>query len=129
MTIEIEAEELEDAKRKAARKISRQVRIKGFRKGKAPYRIGRASMWAKAPILEEALEALGDALYKQALEESEVVPYGPGAFEDFQLEPLATLRIFRALAAGSRFEGHIWMCASTFEAPEVTDGKTRSIRR
>lgn len=88
-TIEIEPEQLEDAKQKAARKISRQVRIKGFRKGKAPYRLV-AQHVGEGAILEEALEALGDVLYKQALEESEVVPYGPGAFDDFKLEPAPT---------------------------------------
>jgi len=88
-TIEIEAEQLEDAKRKAARKISRQVRIKGFRKGKAPYRLV-AQHVGEGAILEEALEDLGDILYKQALEESEVLPYGPGAFDDFTLEPAPT---------------------------------------
>lgn len=89
MTIEIETNRLDDAKQKAARKISRQVRIKGFRKGKAPYRLV-AQHVGEGAILEEALEALGDVLYKQALEESDVVPYGPGAFDDFKLEPAPT---------------------------------------
>jgi len=89
LTVEIESEELEDAKRKAARKISRQVRIKGFRKGKAPYRLVAQTV-GEGAILEEAVETLGDNLYKKALEESEVVPYGPGAFDDFQLEPAPT---------------------------------------
>lgn len=88
-TIEIESKQLEDAKRKAARKISRQVRIKGFRKGKAPYGLVVRQVGESA-VLEEALENLGDVLYKQALDESDVTPYGPGAFEDFQLEPAPT---------------------------------------
>lgn len=88
-TIEIESNQLEDAKRKAARKISRQVRIKGFRKGKAPYGLVVKHV-GEGAVLEEALDDLGDALYKQALDESEVTPYGPGAFEDFQLEPAPT---------------------------------------
>jgi len=88
-TIEIESNQLEDAKRKAARKISRQVRIKGFRKGKAPYGLVVKHV-GEGAVLEEALDDLGDALYKQALDESEVTPYGPGAFEDFQLDPAPT---------------------------------------
>ena len=88
-TIEIESNQLEDAKRKAARKISRQVRIKGFRKGKAPYGLVVKHV-GEGAVLEEALEDLGDALYKQALDESEVTPYGPGAFEDFKLDPAPT---------------------------------------
>jgi len=89
LTVEIETEELEAAKRTAARKISRQVRIRGFRKGKAPYRLVAQTV-GEGAILEEAVETLGDNLYKQALEESQVVPYGPGAFDDFQLEPAPT---------------------------------------
>ncbi len=88
-TIEVEPDQLEDAKQKAARKISRQVRIKGFRKGRAPYR-RVAQTVGEGAILEEAVEALGDAVYKQALDESEVLPYGPGAFDDFTLEPAPT---------------------------------------
>ena len=85
-TIEIESQQLEDAKRKAARKISRQVRIKGFRKGKAPYGLVLRHV-GEGAVLEEALEALGDVLYKQALVASKVAPYGPGVFEDFKPEP------------------------------------------
>ena len=89
LTIEIEVDQLEDAKRNAARKISRQVSIKGFRKGKAPYGLV-AQHVGEGTILEEAVEALGDVLYKRALDESDLVPYGPGAFDDFQLEPAPT---------------------------------------
>ena len=89
LTIEIEEDQLETAKQKAARQISQRVRIKGFRKGKAPYRLV-AQYVGEAAILEEAVESLGDDLYKQALQESEVTPYGPGAFEDFKIEPAPT---------------------------------------
>jgi trigger factor len=88
-TIEIETDQLEAAKRQAARKISREVRIKGFRKGKAPYKLVVQRV-GEGAVLEEALENLGDRLYKQAVDESDVAPYGPGAFEDFQLEPAPT---------------------------------------
>ncbi len=90
LTIEIEEDQLASAKQKAARQLSQRVRIKGFRKGKAPYRIV-AQHVGEAAILEEAIDSLGEELYKQALEESEVNSYGPGAFEDFKLEPAPTL--------------------------------------
>ena len=89
LTIEIDEDRLESAKRKAARQISQRVRIKGFRKGKAPYRLV-AQYVGEAAILEEAVELLGDGLYKQALQESEVKPYGPGTLEDFTIEPAPT---------------------------------------
>ncbi len=89
-TIELESEQLEEAKRQAARRISRRVRIKGFRQGKAPYRLVVQNV-GEGVVLEEAIEALGDGLYKRALEQSQVAPYGPGAFEEFKLEPAPTL--------------------------------------
>ena len=118
LTVEIESEELEDAKRKAARKISRQVRIKGFRKGKAPYRLVAQAV-GEGAILEEALETLGDNLYKRALEESEVVPYGPGAFDDFQLEPAPTFIFTVPLQPEVDLKAYHEVRID-FEAPEVS---------
>ena len=119
LTVEIEAEELEDAKRKAARKISRQVRIKGFRKGKAPYRLVAQAV-GEGAILEEAVETLGDDLYKKALEESEVAPYGPGAFDDFQLEPAPTFVFSVPLQPEVDLKAYQDVRIE-FDAPEVSD--------
>ena len=120
-TIEIESDQLEDAKRKAARKISRQVRIKGFRKGKAPYGLVVKHV-GEGAVLEEALEALGDVLYKQALDESEVAPYGPGAFEDFKLEPSPTFVFSVPLQPEVDLKDYLDLRLD-FEAPVVTDGE------
>ena len=117
-TIEIDKEQLHDAKQKAARKISRQVRIRGFRKGKAPYRLV-AQHVGEGAILEEALEALGDVLYKQALEESSVVPYGPGAFDNFELEPVPTFTFSVPLQAEVDLKDYVAVRAE-FEEPVVS---------
>lgn len=120
-TIEIESDQLEDAKRQAARKISRQVRIKGFRKGKAPYKLVLQRV-GEGAVLEEALEDLGDALYKQALDESDVVPYGPGAFEDFKLEPAPTFVFSVPLQPEVDLKDYLDVRLE-FEEPAVTDGE------
>lgn len=120
-TIEIESDQLEDAKRKAARKISRQVRIKGFRKGKAPYGLILKHV-GEGAVLEEALEDLGDALYKRALEESEVTPYGPGAFEDFKLEPAPTFIFSVPLQPEVDLKGYLDVRLD-FEEPDVAEGE------
>ncbi|MBZ0300322.1 MAG: hypothetical protein K8J31_11295, partial [Anaerolineae bacterium] len=91
LTVEVEAERLEKAKQEAARKIARQVNIPGFRKGKAPYRV-LATYVGESAILEEAVEVLGNQVYKDVLDESEVEPYGPGALEDFSIEPQPTFK-------------------------------------
>ena len=119
LTVEIEAQELEDAKRKAARKISRQVSIKGFRKGKAPYRLVAQAV-GEGAILEEAIETLGDNLYKQALDESEIAPYGPGAFDDFQLEPAPTFVFSVPLQPEIDLKAYQDVRID-FEAPEVSN--------
>jgi trigger factor len=90
-TVEIETERLEAAKKVAAKKIARQVRIPGFRKGKAPYRV-LVNHVGEAAILEEAIEDLGNQVYRDALDDSDVEPYGPGSLEDFQVEPQPTFK-------------------------------------
>ena len=119
LTIEIEAEQLESAKKLAARKISRSVRIKGFRKGKAPYRLV-AQYVGEAAILEEAVDTLGGELYKQALEESELLPYGPGAIEDFKIEPVPTF-VFSVPLQPEVDLKEFAEVRLDFEAPEVSD--------
>ena len=118
-TIEIEADQLEAAKRKAARKISRQVGIKGFRKGKAPYGMVVRHV-GEGAVLEEALDDLGDKLYKQALDESEVKPYGPGAFEDFKPEPSPTFVFSAPLPPEVDLKDYLDVRLE-FEAPTITE--------
>lgn len=86
LTVEIAPEQLEQAKQKAARDLSKRYRIPGFRPGKAPYKV-LVGYVGEATVLESAVEALGDSIYKQALTESAVKPYGPGSLEDFKIEP------------------------------------------
>lgn len=127
LTIEIDVDQLEDAKRNAARKISRQVRIKGFRKGKAPYGLV-AQHVGEGAILEEAIEALGDVLYKQALEESDLMPYGPGAFDDFQLEPAPTFVFSVPLQPEVDLKNYLDV-RTDFENPTVSDDEVNQALR
>lgn len=87
MIIEVEPERVEEAMRKAARSISEQTKIPGFRPGKAPYHVV-LQMFGRQTVLEEALEDLGPKLYSQALDEAGIDPYGPGKLVDIQWEPL-----------------------------------------
>ena len=118
-TVEIETEQLDDAKRKAAKQLSRRVRIKGFRKGKAPYRIV-AQYLGEAAILEEAVEILGNDIYKHALDESEVEPYGPGALDDFKVEPTPTFVFSVPLQPEVDLKDYTDIRLD-FEVPEIDD--------
>ena len=88
-TVTLENSQLDQAKQQAARKLSQKYNIPGFRKGKAPYNIV-LRFFGEAPILEDAMEILGNEVYKQALDESGVAPYAPGQLEDFKAEPQPT---------------------------------------
>lgn len=88
-TVEIELNKWEQAKKKAARELSKRYRIPGFRKGKAPYKIVVRHI-GEEPIVEDAMEKLGNDVYKNALEQSEFEPYAPGTIENFELEPQPT---------------------------------------
>jgi trigger factor len=88
-TVEVDSARLDSAKQVAARRLSKQVNIPGFRKGKAPYRI-LANYIGEGAILEDAIEVLGNEVYKESLDQSDLQPYGPGALEDFKVEPTPT---------------------------------------
>ncbi len=85
-TVELDIEQLERAKQTAARKLAQRVSIPGFRKGKAPYRV-LVNYLGEAAILEDAIEILGKEVYKEALDQSGLEPYGPGEIEDFKADP------------------------------------------
>ncbi len=87
LTVQPDEQQVEKALRKAAAKVAQRYTVPGFRKGKAPYAaVVRA--FGKEALLEQAAEDLGDQIYKQALEETGLMPVGPGALEDVILEPL-----------------------------------------
>lgn len=78
---------VDEAKRRAARKISREVNIPGFRRGRAPY--AKVLQYVGEPsVLQEAAETLLDDAYLQILEKAEIAAYGPGEFVDMQSSPL-----------------------------------------
>jgi trigger factor len=81
LRVEVEADQLEAAKRRAARQIAKKAKIPGFRPGKAPYHIVERFA-GEAALLEDALDLLVKDVYPQALEESKIEPYGPGTLEN-----------------------------------------------
>lgn len=127
LTVEIEGQRWEQAKQKAARELSRRYRIPGFRKGKAPYKVVVRTL-GEGPIIESAAEKLGNEVYKDVLEQSDLQPYAAGSLEDFQfeskptyiftipLQPEVTLDDYRAIRLD-------------FEVPEVTDQQVNEAMR
>jgi trigger factor len=83
MVVEIDAERLEGARHRAARKISDRAKIPGFRPGKAPYDVVRR-LYGEAVITEEAVEILVDDIYPQAIKEADIQPAGQGQLENIE---------------------------------------------
>lgn len=125
LTVEIEPEMFDEAKRRAARKIAKEVKIPGFRPGKAPYNVIERFV-GEGAIVEEAMETLVNEIYPKALEEAQIEPYGPGELNEVPsmdpvkfeflvpLDPVATLGDYRALRL-------------PYETPVVTDEDVQKV--
>ncbi|HZD57283.1 MAG TPA: trigger factor, partial [Anaerolineales bacterium] len=109
LTVEVDPEPFEKAKRRAASRLSRRTKIPGFRPGKAPYQIVQRHIGEEA-VLEESLDILLKDLYPRIIEQADIQTHGPGQLENvISVEPLK-LEFLVALA------------------PEVELGDYRSIR-
>ena len=86
LTIEVDPAQIDEAKRKAARKLAGQYAIPGFRKGKAPYEIV-VRHFGDGAVTEAALDDLAQIVYGQALDETKLEPVGPGQMTDAKLDP------------------------------------------
>ncbi len=93
LTIEIDDKAERRAIQKAARRLSREVNIPGFRKGKAPPNV-IMRMFGEEPVLQEAADDLMKDLYPKVLEEADIEPYGPGQIEAISMSPMrVTVRV------------------------------------
>ncbi len=57
ITAEVDAEQFEESKHRAARKLAKKVKIPGFRPGKAPYAVIVRQL-GEGAVVEEALDML-----------------------------------------------------------------------
>jgi trigger factor len=87
MVIEIDEEQTQQAMRRAARQISRQVNFPGFRKGKAPYELV-LQRYGEDTIRREAADVLVEDAYNDALDQQEIEPYAAGMLENIELDPI-----------------------------------------
>ena len=93
LTVEPDDQTVRRALRKAARAISRYRPISGYRPGKAPYALVER-LYGHDVILNEALNDLGNEVYRDAIKEAEVEPFSPGEMDIASQEPLVlTFRV------------------------------------
>jgi trigger factor len=119
LTVEVPGDRLETAMHAAARQLGNRTRIPGFRPGKAPYKM-IVQRLGEETVFEEALEALGQEIYRQVLEEAELDPYAPGSLDEVISRSPLTLRYTVPLQPEVRL-GDYKAIRLPFEEPEVQD--------
>ena len=87
LIIELDEKETQQAMQRAARNISKQVNIPGFRRGKAPYDLV-LQRFGEDTVRKEAAEALVEEAYDKALKQEGIEPYAPAALEKADLDPI-----------------------------------------
>jgi trigger factor len=128
LTVRLENEELADAKEKAAQKISKNMKIKGFRPGKAPLSIVERSAGAdyvRSEAIEEAIQAVVPVAIDEAGLDPVTVP-SVSAIRDesedgsVEIDVLVTLwPVLESLPDFGEFE--IEVEATTVTEDEVTE--------
>ena len=83
LTLQVAEADLEVAKSQAARRLSKDLKIKGFRPGKAPRRIVEATV-GKERLRSEAIDDLLPKLVADALREVDVRPAVPPQVENMK---------------------------------------------
>jgi trigger factor len=87
MTVEVDEQQTDKLVKAAAQRISKQVKIPGFRPGKAPYRM-LVRRVGEETVRDEVMEDLSQSVFKQALEQAELEPYAPASMEGVTWDPL-----------------------------------------
>ncbi len=88
MTIEVEDERLDDARKKAVKKLAPKAKVPGFRPGKAPPDMVRR-YFGEERILDVALDDLVPVVYREAVEADEsIVPIARPQLVVEKTEPL-----------------------------------------
>jgi trigger factor len=87
LVVEVDAEKMDQFKKRAAREISKRGKIAGFRPGKAPYQMV-VQNYGEQAIIEQAVDFFIDSEYSNILKEADVEPGASGRLESIDsLEP------------------------------------------
>ena len=119
LTVEVPGERLQSAMRTTARRLSHETKIPGFRPGKAPYNIV-VQRFGEEVVFQETLDDLGQEIYRQALDQSELEPYGPGSLNEIVSRDPLVLRYTVPLLPEVDLANYREL-RHPYEAPEVSD--------
>jgi trigger factor len=128
LTVELDDDTFEKAKRRAARQIAKRIKIPGFRPGKAPYGVILRQV-GEGQVVEGAIELVIDEQYSEIIKEAEIEPYGPGTLENVpELDP-PTLEFIVPLSVTVEL-GDYKSISFSYEPPETTeDDVQESLKR
>lgn len=87
LKFEIDDERLEASMNKAVRRVAQQIKIPGFRPGKAPREVVERTV-GRSALVQEALDELMPDLYQETLESEEIEAIAQPEFEVESLDPL-----------------------------------------
>lgn len=125
LTVEVDYDQLEGAKRKAAKKIAKRIKVPGFRPGKAPYQVIQRQVGDEV-LFEESLEIIVNDIYPEVIEKAEIEPYGPGNLENVaSLEPLTLEFIVPLMSEVELSDYH--EIRFPYEPPEITDQEVEAV--
>jgi trigger factor len=102
LDIVADEKEVNEAMDRAYRTVSRQVRVPGFRPGKAPRSV-IDRLYGREIYMEEAHRVVVDKLYREAVKQEEIIPVGQPSVEITEVEPLSfkvTVPVFPAIEVG-----------------------------
>ncbi len=118
LTVEVETDPWSKSKHQAARRISKRVKISGFRPGKAPY-AAIVRHVGEGAIVEKALDLVIDEIYPKLIEDADIKPYGPGTVKEIpNLDPL-TIEFVVPLQPEVEL-GDYKAIEMTYEIPEIS---------
>jgi trigger factor len=92
LTVEIEPDQQQNLLKKAAQRISREVKIPGFRPGKAPFNVVVRRFGMEA-IQSEALEHSVEDMVKESMAEVNLVPYAQIQLDGVEWDPNLKIKI------------------------------------
>ncbi len=87
LTIAFDDATIAKTRRDVAEKLSRSIRLPGFRPGKAPLSAVIAALGGEEAFAGELADELARRHYAAALDQAKVNPYGPGHVEKVDVDP------------------------------------------
>ncbi len=104
VVLDITADDDEFAKSmdRAFRRVSKDIQVPGFRKGKAPRNIIER-FYGREVFVRDAADDVMDTLYRQALQQEEITPVGEPDVEIVEIEPVSfkvTVPVYPSIEPG-----------------------------